>query len=474
VDNSLDWLPVRLARPVGGEQGAGVRVPGYRLGAVLGVGAGGPVWSAVREVDRLAVAVKVVDPAASTEATVLRGLDHPHVVRLLDEVALDDGLVALVLERVSGGSLARVLAARGHLTPGETVTVLTTLGTTFAGLHRQGLTHSDVSPANILFHADGRPMVADLGVARIIDGPDTSPWGSPALGTPASGIAVFGTRGFTDPAVLEGHPSGPAADVFGLAALGWFCLTGAPPPHPVERPPLREVCPTAPPALAETIDAGLDPDRSRRIDAAELAWRTYESAMPEPVTLAGGRDPAAELTRRIRAQAAASPETAATAGSGSRPRSVTVVRATLVASALVTVALTTGLLVTRSAASAAPRWSTVVTRLSASRAAAFADPARGPAAFDAPGSPAWRRDDAALGRLRTSGLKYRHLAITLGPIRVVSETRSRAVLQVAVGTSAYDGVGGPPHREPAVAPRDVRLTLRREAAGWRVAAVEGS
>jgi eukaryotic-like serine/threonine-protein kinase len=472
VDNVVDRPPVRLARTVDGEQGAGVRIPGYLVEGVLGVGAGGPVWSAVRKADGLAVAVKVVDQAVSREAAVLRGLEHPHVVRLLDEVALDDGRPALVLERVRGGSLARVLAARGHLSAGETVTVLTTLGTTLADLHRQGLAHADLSPANVLFHPDGRPMLADLGVARTAGSPAAAPSGAPVFWTPAFGTAVFGTPGFTDPAVLEGHPAGPAADVFGLAALGWFCLTGAPPPHPVERPPLREVCPTAPSALTETIDAGLHPDVGRRIGADEVAWRAYEAAAPQPVTLAGGTDPATELTRRIRARAASAPEAAVAVARGSRLRSITAVRTMLTTSAVVTLVLATGLLVSRSAASAAPQWSTVVSQLAVARAAAFADPVRGPAAFDVPRSPAWRQDDAALGRLRSSGLRYRQLAITVGPIRVESESASRAVLRVAVGTSAYDVVGGQPRREPATAARDVRLSLRREGDGWRVFAVQ--
>jgi protein kinase-like protein len=454
---------VRLARGVHQGQGEGqgerVLVPGYRLGRVLGVGAGGPVWAAVRESDQLAVAVKIVDPTVTREAAVLRGLDHPHVVRLLSELALGDGRLALILERVGGGSLARVVAARGHLTAAETATVLVTLGTTLADLHRLGVTHGDLSPGNVLFHTDGRPMLADLGAARVA-----------GLG----GAVVSGTPGFTDPALLAGEPAGPRSDAYALAALGWFCLVGSPPPAPIDRTPLSGVCPTVPTGLAAAIDAGLEPEPEARIGAGELAWLAYDAAAPAPVALAAGTDPASELTHRIRALAAAegSPETTTTGRkSRTKPLAFRPVRIAMGVTAVIGLVLSTGLVVARSSASAAPQWATILAGLSVSRAAAFAEPSRGPAAFDVPGSPAWLQDEAALKRLATTGLHYEHLSIAVGRIQVQSASDGRARLRVAVGPSAYDVVGGPVHHEPAGAVAVVVLTLRRLGSGWRVFSV---
>jgi hypothetical protein len=130
-----------------------------------------------------------------------------------------------------------------------------------------------------------------------------------------------------------------------------------------------------------------------------------------------------------------------------------------------------GLVLARSSASAAPGWTSIVARLGAARAAAFARPRRGPAGFDVPGSPAWRQDAAALAQLDASGLSYQHLAITAANVRVRSESGRRAILELRVSTSAYDVVGGPAHREPLSPARTVVLTLQREDGGWRVFAV---
>src|SRR3954453_20130355 len=128
-------------------------VPGYFVGPVLGVGSTGSVWSAARLADGRSVAIKVVAPQGNpmnspVELAVLRGVRHSHVVRFIEDISLPDGTVALVLELASGGSLARVAGARGHLTPAETVTVLTALATTLVDLHRMGVTHGDISPGN--------------------------------------------------------------------------------------------------------------------------------------------------------------------------------------------------------------------------------------------------------------------------------------------------------------------------------------
>ena len=89
----------------------------------------------------------------------------------------------------------------------------------------------DVSPGNVLFTGQGKPMLSDLGIARM-------------LGDPAGG-AGHGTPGFVDPAPVDAVRAGlqPERDVYAAAALGWFCLTGAAPPRTADRPPLPLLVP---------------------------------------------------------------------------------------------------------------------------------------------------------------------------------------------------------------------------------------
>lgn len=265
------------------------RVPGFETGRFLGFGGSGEVWAATASGSGAPVALKVLRPAADPQAArresaLMRRLDHPHVVRLIDVVDTGGGLV-LVLERASGGSLAALVGARGPLDPGEVVTVLTPLAQALADLHARGLVHGDVSAGNVLFADDGRPLLADLGVSSL-------------LGLPAD---AHGTPGFTDAAALPA----PAGDVYALAAVGWFALTGQVPPPADLRPPLIAAAPGTPAPLADLVEAGLAAHPGQRPGAAAFAARAFGAVAASPVRLVP-TDPAAVaaevVTHRLRGQ----------------------------------------------------------------------------------------------------------------------------------------------------------------------------
>jgi eukaryotic-like serine/threonine-protein kinase len=286
------------------------QVPGFTVTRRLGAGSTGTVWSATRDADGAQVAIKLVmephdDAGAVTagvpgdavaqavrEAGVLAGLDHPHVVRLHAATALADGTLALVLDLVDGGSYGAVVTARGHLHPGEVVTSLSPVSRAVAHLHALGVVHADLSPGNVLFTREGRPMVSDLGVARLFgERPET----------------VHGTEGFTAPEVLMGAPPTPASDVYAIGALAWFGLTGAAPELPAERPALVGVVHDQPVRLVQLVERCLSADPGARPTAASVAVDLYDAAVAEPVQLGDRSDPAATITHRIRAAARVMP-----------------------------------------------------------------------------------------------------------------------------------------------------------------------
>jgi serine/threonine protein kinase len=309
-------------------------VPGLQVLRSLGRGAHGEVWAAVDLGSGEQVAVKLRrtgpgrqrrgngDDAAegaerlAREIALLRRIDHPHVVRLRRVLDLPDGSRAMVLDHAAGGSLAGLVRSRGPLMPGEVVTVLVALGRALADLHAGGVVHGDLSPGNVLFTGDGRPLLADLGLAAVLGADrDAADWATP---------------GFADSADL---PAGdPGRDVWGLGAVAWYALTGAPAtavltggpdqggggypePDPGQRPTttsVRDVAdltgPVHPGAVPvgevlQTRDAGrraallrlirdcLSDEPARRpaaSDIARLAWRTLP---PAPIRLsAGGSD----------------------------------------------------------------------------------------------------------------------------------------------------------------------------------------
>ena len=229
------------------------------------------------------------------EIRILSVLDHPHLIKAHHTVALAgaEGPAALIMDYAPGGSLTGLIAARGKLSVGETVTVLTPIAQALAYLHGKGFTHADVSPGNVLFTAQGKPMLSDVGIARM-------------LGDPGS-AAGAGTPGFMDPAPVDAVRAGlqPERDVYSVAALGWFCLSGQPPQRTADRPPLSLLLPEVPRELAAALESGLNEDRRLRPAAASLATAVYRSASPLPLDLAPAVHPTVlpELVTRLQAPA---------------------------------------------------------------------------------------------------------------------------------------------------------------------------
>lgn len=267
------------------EDSGGVpEVPGYDVGRRLGRGGSATVWHVIERSTGHEYALKCFDRPFGEDGTeegmrrelrILSVLEHEHLVRAHAVVRWPDGDggLGLLLDYAPGGTLAELLAARGRLGAGEAVTVLTPVAQVLAYLHTRGFAHGDVSPGNVLFTAHGKPMLADLGVARMV--------------ADVVGPAEAGTAGFRDPVPTDGARAGlqPERDVYSVAALGWFCLTGSAPGPTRLRPPLSLAVPDVPPDLAAALEAGLSEDRQERPSAAVLAAAIYRSAPADPVDL---------------------------------------------------------------------------------------------------------------------------------------------------------------------------------------------
>lgn len=281
-------------------------VPGYTVGRRLGHGGSAEVWLVESGKPGRRFALKcfhsllpdgqdhsdgVSEEDVRREIRILSVLDHQHLVKAHDVVRLggDGRRLGILLDFAAGGSLADLVATRGRLTVGETVTVLTPMAQALAYLHSKGFTHADVSPGNVLFSAEGKPLLTDVGIARMV-------------GDPSS--VAGGTPGFCDPAPVDSVRVGlqPERDLYSLAAVGWFCLTGEAPPITRDRPPLPLIHPEVPAALAAALESGLNDDRRQRPTAAEFATAVYRSAAPAAVGLSSAVHPSVipELRTRRR------------------------------------------------------------------------------------------------------------------------------------------------------------------------------
>ncbi|MEX5712122.1 protein kinase [Parafrankia sp. FMc6] len=149
-------------------------------------------------------------PDRDQDARILTQLDHPHLCQLLDIVPAD-GLRLLVTELLPGGTLASQ-----SLTPQAACAVVLAAADALMHAHAAGVLHRDVKPANILFTADGRPKLTDLGVVGLVDG------------TPLTAGGVVGTAQYMAPEQVTGGRLGPATDVYALAATLYELLAGTP------------------------------------------------------------------------------------------------------------------------------------------------------------------------------------------------------------------------------------------------------
>src|SRR3954453_24033452 len=240
--------------------GARWQLPGYQVQELVGFGGSGEVWRARVEATGEVVALKRLHSADAVarerlrrEAALLSSVAGQHVVRVRDVVMTDTDAV-LVMDYADGGNLATVLAVRGELAGPEVVTLVGPLARAPPAAPARGIVHGDGAPANIVFAADGRPLLTDFGVAR-------------AVGTVSAEVEV--TTAYVAPEVLTGAPAGPAADVYSLCRVAAAALSPS----------------TAPEALVAAVEAGLAEDPHDRPTARQLAGSVLRTCAATPVRL---------------------------------------------------------------------------------------------------------------------------------------------------------------------------------------------
>ena len=201
---------------------------------LLGKGGMGIVYLAQQTRPARYVAVKVLMPEVSPEsraykeflvrfrreADVIAKLERVNIMPIY-EYGEQDGLAYLVMPYLSGGSLRDVLAQRGALSLSETATYLDQAAYALTYAHSHGVIHRDIKPSNFLIHSDGRLVLADFGIARIMQ-EDTN---STASNLTSTGMLV-GTPDYMAPEMAHGEHIDQRADIYELGILLFQMLTG--------------------------------------------------------------------------------------------------------------------------------------------------------------------------------------------------------------------------------------------------------
>ncbi len=242
-------------------------IPGFAIERELGRGAMGVVYQAWQPHLARRVAIKVVAASALIgaedrgrwlrEARAMGRVRHRNVVQL-HEAGEQDGCLYLVLDLITGGSLADRVT--GPLPARVAVELIRAVARAVDQIHKAGMLHLDIKPSNILL--DGQPecpwdqvtpILADFGIARAGDDP-----GATATGP----IGVRGTPSFMAPEQIAGNRAaiGQGSDVFALGATLYSLLTGRPPFQAASVIETLDLVRTREPAPPRTLVPGLPRD----------------------------------------------------------------------------------------------------------------------------------------------------------------------------------------------------------------------
>ncbi|HLH60660.1 MAG TPA: serine/threonine-protein kinase [Ktedonobacteraceae bacterium] len=206
------------------------------LQRLIGQGGMGAVYLAQQSRPRRQVAVKVLLPAAKLkphqlaaflerfrrETDAAASLEHPNIMPV-HEYGEHDGLAYLVMPYISGGTLRDAMEREGPMSPQQAAFYLDQIAAALDFAHAHGVIHRDIKPANILLTPEGRALLTDFGLVKVIAG------GQPAHTRLTGEGAPVGTPDYMSPEQVMGDEVDGRADLYSLGVILYQMITGTTP-----------------------------------------------------------------------------------------------------------------------------------------------------------------------------------------------------------------------------------------------------
>ncbi|MBS2015343.1 MAG: protein kinase [Deltaproteobacteria bacterium] len=280
----------------------------YRILGVLGEGGMGMVYDAEHMGLGRNVAIKVLAPSQAKkrvavkrfqqEARAAGAIGHPNICEVYDLGQLDDGSPYLVMEKLSGSTLAERITREGGLPFDEIVDVMIQVMSGLIAAHDKGIVHRDIKPENIfLARRVGCPPIVkilDFGVSKMMP---QFQGGDEQLDLTRTGM-VMGTPYYMSPEQARGERNlDGRVDVYACGVMMYESIAGKRPflapnynalllaiINTVPRS-LREVRPATPPALEAIVARAMSKARDDRYPSANHVLRDLQALQ---VTLAQG------------------------------------------------------------------------------------------------------------------------------------------------------------------------------------------
>lgn len=254
----------------------------YQVKRVLGAGAFGVVYEALKQPLEKRVALKILrrelasDPMLTSrflrEAQAAASLKHPNIVEVDDAGAID-GVPFLAMEFLEGQSLADRIDYGGPLPLAEALDLMLPVCSAVAAVHEREIIHRDLKPDNIFLWqplpGQIQPKLLDFGIAKLRT--QTQERALTATGT------MFGTPKYMPPEQWSNSKNTiPQSDQWALAVIVFECITAVTPYDADDIPALvlkmstepprslRSLVPDAPLALEQVLTRALERDPQRR------------------------------------------------------------------------------------------------------------------------------------------------------------------------------------------------------------------
>ena len=202
----------------------------FKLGLVIGRGAMGEVYEAVRS-DGVPAAVKLLNARSTSSATLVERfhremeiaarLESPNIVQVFELSPPDAPVPYLAMERLHGVDLASRMRAETRMPSDELVVLLAQVACGLEVARLAGVVHRDLKPQNLFLHAGPAGAtwkILDFGVSKVLGSEGT-----------LTGDGIVGTPQYMAPEQASGGQISHLADVYALGAIAYRCLTGRSP-----------------------------------------------------------------------------------------------------------------------------------------------------------------------------------------------------------------------------------------------------
>ena len=189
------------------------------------------------------------------ETSALRKLRHSNIVRMLHSSWPDDGTSPFVVLEYQPYSLDRYLKGelQSQLGGFKPYIVMRELAAAIAHAHSENVVHRDIKPSNILLDVNGRPMLTDFGISKLL-----------TQLTVGETLAGFWSSGYASPEQRAALPTSPESDLFSLGAVFYYLLSGHEPPAEGPSPDMVDEFVDHPTPIKNILKRMIEQDPERR------------------------------------------------------------------------------------------------------------------------------------------------------------------------------------------------------------------